>query len=72
MVHGKLEMNEWCKFRWTSKDSSGRYLFEFECIRRKGHMGNHVSYPSGEEHFNDEDAQQEANAHAEHNRKSKA
>lgn len=63
-------MKEICRFRWREKDSTGTQFLEYECIRRKFHSGNHVSYPSGEEHFNDEDAQQEANVHVEHNRKS--
>lgn len=47
-----------------------------KCVRRKGHEGNHFSYPSREEHFNDnpldsdDDVHKPASEHAEHNHKS--
>lgn len=68
-----------CGFVWTVPDpippySGGYRLIHLKCIRRKGHPGNHVSYPSGEEHYNDPDddahAGIPASEHAERNRTS--
>lgn len=70
MVSSELERmrTEKCGFRWQAWSKPQ------ECIRLKGHEGNHVSYPSGAEYYNDpeDDAHAgiQASEHAERNRTS--
>lgn len=68
-------MKENCRFRWYLKSTVFPNEASMqECIRLKGHSGNHVSYPSGEEHYNDPDddvhAGKPASEHVERNRTS--
>lgn len=37
-----------CNLAWKAKTKDD-YLVHCTCIRKVGHEGNHVSYPSGEE-----------------------
>ncbi len=42
---------ERCDVKWQ-EDAGGYGLIHASCIRKPGHEGNHVSYPSGSEFSN--------------------